>query len=394
MATFGDVTGDLDDRCRVVLGEEEDILVAESYEVSRSILTQPSTFTLKFGWGDVLRGLIAKVTPGRKFQLFVGEQCVQTGFIDGYEASSDGNSGGSLSIHGRDMLAPLHDAFIEVETSFKDSSYFDMVDQALTEVYGLEKKPELFGSNDTNLKLTTGIGVKASGPGTSTKSNTGPTAKQLKTRIGERVYEFLKRELDRAGLFLWAAGDGSFVLSAPNADKDPLYRILRQRDLPRNAVNVEQVRYRNATEGRYTDATINSRAGGRKSGRIKVSGSTTDDEMSGWFGEGSRPLVLRDVNITNTEQAEFYALRKLAETRRAGWSLTYIVAGHTIPSLQTNSRAVWAPDTTVDVQDDELGISGKFYIEKVVFKRGPATTTELTLQRPGDLVFGKVEGED
>jgi prophage tail gpP-like protein len=56
-------------------------------------------------------------------------------------------------------------------------------------------------------------------------------------------------------------------------------------------------------------------------------------------------------------------------------------------------RAVWAPDTVVRVLDDEHGISGDFWIEGVTFRGSSShgTTTELTLMRPEDLVFG--EGE-
>jgi prophage tail gpP-like protein len=385
--TFGDVTGDLDDRVRVVLNGE-DILVAETYEVQQSILTQPSHFTLRFGWGDVLKGLIAKAQPNTPFQLFVGNTPRFTGQIDGYEASGDGSGGGVLTLHGRDNLAPIHDAFITKEESFDNATYAQMADQAISEV---SADYVIYYSNDANRKLTTGIGVKptAASGADPQENTTGPTAKQLRTRIGERMYEFLKREFDRAGLFLWAAGDGSLIVSAPNGNQVPFFRIVRQRGLTRNAVNVVSFQHRNATEGRYSEATVYARGGGKKYGRTKLHGSFVDTEMQGYGIQ--RPLVLRDANVTNAEQAEFYARRKLAETRRAGWSLVYTVAGHTIPSLATGARAVWAPDTVVDVRDDELGLSGSYYLERVVFRRNPQTTTELTLMRPEDLVFATGE---
>jgi prophage tail gpP-like protein len=389
--TFGDVTGDLDDRVRVVLAGE-DILVAESYEVTKSILTQPSTFSLRFGWGDVLRGLLAKAIPNTPFQLLVGDTPCFTGALDGPEASSDASSGGTLTVHGRDALAPVHDAFITTETSYQDSTYALMVTAEIARVAtGLQ--PLIFYSNDANRKLTTGIGVKptAEPDVDPQQASTGPTAKQLRTRIGERVYEFLKRELDRAGLFLWAAGDGSFVLSEPNGNQPASYRIVRQRGQTRNAVNVISVHYKTDSAGRYSEATVYGRGGGKKFGRTKVHGSFVDEEMTGWGF--NRPLVLRDANVNNAVQAEFYARRKLAETRRAGWTLVYTVAGHTVPSLATGERAVWAPDTVVDVRDDELGLAGSYYLEKCVYRRGPQTTTELTLMRPADLVFATGESE-
>lgn len=384
MTTFGDVTGDLSDRLKCIINGTDDVVFAESYEFTRSILTQPSAFSLRLGWGATLRGLIDRVPPGTKCQLSINDAVQFTGAIDGYEATSDG-SGGSLTIHGRDALAPIHDAFVDNETSFQDSTYAEMVAEAIKE---LVPDSVLYFNNDANRKLTTGIGVKPiAQPDTDAQANpTGPIARQLKTKIGERVYEFLKRELDRAGLFLWTAGDGSFVLGAPNGNQVPFYQILRRRGATRNAVNVTSAHYKNTTEGRYTEATILGRGGGRKLGRTKNSGTFADVEMQGWFPDG-RPLVLRDSNISNNSQAEFYARRKLAETRRAGWSLVYTVAGSTIPSLANGERAVWAPDTVVNVVDDEYGLNGSYYLEKVTFRRSPQTTTELTLMRPEDLVF-------
>ena len=79
----------------------------------------------------------------------------------------------------------------------------------------------------------------------------------------------------------------------------------------------------------------------------------------------------------------------MAESRRAGFNLTYTVAGHTFPTLGTGERGVWTPDTVVDVDDDEFGLYGSFYVEQVGFRRQPQTTTELTLLRPADLVFAE-----
>lgn len=389
--TFGDVTGGLEDQVRVVVNGQT-ILVAESYEVQSSMLVQPSTFSLRFGWGDVLRGLIAMAQPGFAFQLYVGDTPQFTGQIDGFEATSDPSGGGELTIHGRDSLAPLHDAFVTSETSFANATYLDMVGGAVLAAFPNNPPITIAQSADANRKLTTGIGVVPNAdPETNAGQNpTGPTAKQLRTKIGERWYEFIKRELDRAGLFLWAAGDGTLILSQPNGNQPAAYQIVRRRGQTRNAVNVTHASYRNATEGRYTEAIIYGRGGGKKFGRTKASGSFVDTEMQG-FGF-QRPLVLRDANVNNAIQAEYYARRKLAETRRAGWQLVYQVAGHTVPSLLNGQRAVWAKDTVVRVQDDELGLDGNYYVEKVVLRRGPQTTTELTLQRPADLVFGSDEG--
>lgn len=395
MANVGDVTGDLDDRVSVRLGplapggDAFDAPILESYEVTRSLLTQPTTFSARFGWGDVARDLLDVLPPRLPFQLVVNGAVQMTGTLDGYEAS-DGGGATEITIRGRDVMAPLHDAFIRAELSLQDITYAQLAEKALDATVGAHT---LFYTNEDNRKLTTGIGVRQTGaPQTDpTQSSKGPTAKQLKAHIGDRWYEYLKRQLDRAGLFLWAGGLGEFILSEPNAAQAPAYQIVRRRGQERNAVNVIRASYRNDTVQRYSECIVHGRGGGRKFGRSKIAGSYTDQEMVAWGFD--RPLVARDVQVTNEEQAAFYARRKLAEARRAGWSLTYLVAGHTVPSLLGGERAVWAPDTVVAVDDGEYGIQGNYYIERVVFRRGPETTTELTLQRPEDLVFAIVEGE-
>jgi prophage tail gpP-like protein len=385
------VTGDLDDRVRLTFtspdGTKNDAPILESYEFTRAILTQPSAFSVRLGWGNVTKDLLSVLTPQLPTQLVIND-CIQaTGFLDDVEASGEVGAT-EISLHGRDALARMHDAFIEAELSLTDSTYAQLVERALAETTA---DWTLFYTNEDNRKLTTGIGVKQTGaPNVDpTQSSKGPVAKQLKAKIGERWYEFVKRQLDRAGLFLWCGGQGEFILTAPNANQAPIYRILRRRGQTRNEVNVISARFRNATSQRFSECKIYGRGGGKKFGRTKVSGIFVDEEMTALGLK--RPLVLHDDNVTNEEQAVFYARRKIAESIRNGWNLTYTVAGHTIPSLQTGQRAVWAPDTIVTIDDDEFGLSDNYYIEKVTFRRNPATTTELTLLRPDSLVFATGE---
>jgi len=79
-----------------------------------------------------------------------------------------------------------------------------------------------------------------------------------------------------------------------------------------------------------------------------------------------------------------------ADDRRDSWNLSYAVSGHTVPALNgrtVNDRAVWSPDTTVQVDDDEYGIYGTFYISDVQYQRdGSGTRTMLTLIDPADWV--------
>lgn len=387
MAVFETDTFGIDNPVSLRINGEE-IVYSESYDVTKSILSQPAQFSMRLGYGGIIKDLIPKVRPNSEVQLFIGDVLQMTGRIDGYEIGQD-TGGTELTVFGRDALAALHDAFIEAEFSLTDATYETIVSKALDTVVGPHT---LFFTNDANRKLTSGIGTKAVG-GDVTQRATGATQKVVRARIGERWYEYLKRQLDRAGLFLWAGGNGEFVLAEPNAKQAPAYRVIRRRDIGETILkpgNVIRVRHRNDTSCRFTEAKMYGRGGGKKFGNVKTKAVFVDSEMVAYGF--NRPLVARDTNVTNDEQAQFYARRKLAESRRQGWSLTYTLAGHMIPSLVTNTMAVWTPDTVVDVQDEELGISGNHWIERVRYARSSSgTTTEITLMRPDDLVFATGE---
>lgn len=375
------------DAVRLTLGDE-DVVIAESWEIKQSILTQPAAFSIRIGWGDVAAQLIKKYPPRTPFTLSIGNVVQQSGAIDAIRCDA-ATGATTLTIRGRDSLAPLHDAYITADESLQDATFGDVVAKALT-ASGIEDFT-LQTSNAANRKAITGVGVvQIADPDGGENPQTQKINRVLQCKVGERQYHHVKKCLDRAGLFLWASTTlNFFILSEPNAKQRPAYRIVRQRGADRNAVNVISATFNNDTAGRYSEAIVYAKGGGKKFGRVTTSGAFVDDEM---FNLGfTRPMVLKDATVTNAEQAEFYARRKLAETRRAGWQLSYTLAGHSTPSLIGGQRAVWAVDTVVEVDDEEFGLQGQFYIESVEFRRGPETTTVLTLQRPQDLIFGSDE---
>src|SRR5205085_11168261 len=97
--------------------------------------------------------------------------------------------------------------------------------------------------------------------------------------------------------------------------------------------------------------------------------------------------VFRDANVTTQDQARFYSRRKIAEARRAGWSLQYTFAGHT-SAARGGGRAVITPDLVATVTDEDFGIDEDLYIESVEYSSPPQRTT-VTMMRLEDLVFGE-----
>jgi prophage tail gpP-like protein len=214
----------------------------------------------------------------------------------------------------------------------------------------------------------------------------------VKAQVGESWYDFLRRQYKRVGLYLWCAGDGSFVLAAPDVGQPAVAAILRPEDsnavgmfLP-SKTQIVQHDYQLDLSRRHARARVWGRAGDAD-GRTKVKGQHDDAEAKELGLDPEIDSVdVHDSDVKTAKEAEFAAIRWIAEERRESFRLGYTVSGHTTPSL-LGGRAVWAPDTVVDVQDDLLELSNTFYVGSVTFS-GPPRTTRLQLHRLQDVWFG------
>jgi prophage tail gpP-like protein len=372
--------GATDDQVSLVLNGSK-VLIAESYDVDMSILSQPSRFSLRLGHGDVAKKLITQYPPNTPFQLYIGNSLQQTGFTDGFDAS--GRTATEVTFMGYDGLAPLHRGYVSADEDFSTATYSGMTRTALTNVGMDPTKLVTTGTADRSVRA--GVPIPETGPARNPDLTVGAVQQAIQARMGETWFTFLRRYFDRVGFFLWAAADGSPILSEPNSRQPPAYRIVRRRGQFAYA-NVIEPRFTNDASHRFSTVVVYNHGGGRKLGRAKSVGSATDPEMVSWGI--IRQLNIRDVNCQNEQMANFLAMRKLAEGRRAGWKLSYTMSGHTTPSLLTGGRAVWAPDTIVQVEDDEFGLNDVFWIDSVRHSRNPETTTTITLMRPVDLLFG------
>jgi prophage tail gpP-like protein len=405
---ISDVIG-VDDLVRLVLGGTT-IAIAERWDIRESILSQPPAWSIQLGWSDVAKQLIQSYPPGTPAQLFIGSALQFTGVTEARGADQPPGGGTTVIIRGRDRLKVLFKSSVRAEISCNVTTYADLVWFALQQVglvpmgSGKADPNILVRSNAANRSIKAGVPVTEILPHRTVQQilddtglggpNVGVVNTTPQAKIDETWYRFLRRHLDVAGLFLWAAADGTYVLSTPNADQKPTYRLDRLIGQPNNAgANVVGVSFEDNTEQRHSEAVIYGRGGGRIAGRGKSKGDFVDAEIQGYgFDE---PIVFRNRHVNCGAEASYFARRKIGEERRSGWHLEYTVSGHSLPFIDGPSqRAVLVPDTVVLVHDEELGFDGPFYIESVVRKRDPKTTTTIRLMRPEDLVFGADPGTD
>lgn len=391
--------GGFDDEVRLEL-DGQAIHIAESWDMVESILAQPATWSMQLGNSAVAAEIIERYPKRTPFRAFIGDTLQLSGHIDGIGARGQATQ---VLIKGRDGLADLHDSGIEQIRSFRDGTYTDIVKYAL-EAVGLDPT-KLISSNAANRKIKTGIPIaelespavsdlvlseEVSKPGEGLSVG-AVTKQEHQNQINESALAFVRRHIDRAGLFLWATADGHFVLSLPNGKQKAAYRLIRRKDGRDEGANIVDFDFMDDATHRHGIAAVYARSGGRKHGRVKISTGVTDQEMVNTpdFARGYRTVVVyRDANVQNKDQCEFFCRRKLAEERRNGYQLSYTVAGHTLPAIGGGRRAVVTPDTTIEVIDEVLGIEETMYIETVRRQRHDRTTTSLRLMRLGDLLFG------
>lgn len=412
--------GNEEDSVSLELGGER-IRVYENYEVACSIFTQPATFALRLGTGNNVAHLIERYPPHTPFRLFIGDSLIQTGWTDGFDVNSGGGIT-SMTLRGRDALAPLHDGFALAETSFAGVTYRQLVLEALMAV-GLVKtdpakssdKKKVVDEADAAEKLKSSdianrmaiAATKKTGKthvefvidpvtGLEDDKTVGPKVidHTVYVHISDRWYDFLNERISRAGLFLWAAADGTFVLSSPDRKMAPLYKVTRRRGQTRDDVNVISAHYKNDITRRYTHCKVYARGGGKKAGVAKSLGEFEDFQLSQTYGMGrSKPLVIRDIDAKDRATGDYHARRRLAEAARSGWALGYTFAGHKAPTT-TGGMGVWTPNMMVEVDDEEFGLKGIYWIESVTYRRSPETTTEVVLMDPEHLIFSNLDFPD
>jgi prophage tail gpP-like protein len=381
--------GSFDDTVRIEI-QGETITNVESYDVHVSVFTQPASFTFSVGHAGALKELLEKVKPRKQFKLFIGNKLVQTGFIDGW---SCGGVAATASIMGRDTLQDVHDSYTDAERSFTEKKHLEFVKAVLAKgvFKGADEVSlsELVEFTDDGMRTAMATG-RVPLPKSSIKEDKLIGGGPIGMRLGDRYFDFIKRILDRSGLFMYASPEGKVLITAPNKDIKPMYRLVHA-PTDGGPANVVDYNWRNSAADRAAKFVVYGRGGGRVKGSVKFRGGFVDDEMYETWGY-NRVHTFRDWHIQCNDQAQLMARRKIAEYRRRAWQLSVVVAGHTTTDVNTGKSVVWRPDTMAHFASGQLKVEDLVYIEDVRYQRSNSgTTTALRLMRPEDLVFGYEE---
>lgn len=388
-----------DDRVQIRTGDNT-LTTCTSYDVKTGIIDQPSTFSLRIGDGSLAAKLLKTYPANTAFQLLIGGAPQFSGYTEGRSSSGSANQGSELDIQGRSILAKLL-SDLEKEASFNAKTHRELVEQALSDLdiikpFSNGKRPDVLSSNGSARRQRSNLAtIKAYDADDWTDilmqpaGNEGDGYQVLRTKLAEKYFDLLRKHLDTVGLLLWDSPAGDIVVGRPNWRQAPSARLIRQ--LGRVATsNIEGHHFREDYSQRLSEVAIYGRTHGRKYNKYTVSGAFTDDEMVNLGIH--RVKVLRDVNVTSIAHAEAIAKKHLAASRRAAFTLEYQVRGHSTDSTHGGSL-IWTPDIVVDVVDEELGLSDKYYVEGCRYTRDAhGTHTTLKLLEVQTLIFGDDNG--
>lgn len=432
-----------EDDIKLVLNGET-VITAKEYVVDIAFMMVPSQFSIVIGSGTSALALMQRYPARTPFQLLVNGIVQFSGRTDGYERPSGEHT--EIRITGRDCMVPLLRNSIAHDRTFNNATFEDLARAAITGA-GLKSYTLTFDERahraavaGTPIVETTQVteqvllnfnelyAIDASGFPPGTDLNYAPfdikdkseitvdvtkTVKKIKGykaekpiewKSGTKWYAAAKKEFDRGGLFLRAGVDPKgkqenvFLLSEPSAAQTPLFGFVNTRE-PNpadNHVSVLPPHITDLTTNRCARYIVRGRTGGGKSGHQQIEGIFDDEYMIdlGYDPEFDHDVVI-DEMAKSIAQAKYLARRRCAEARRQHRVFTYRVPGrHTAPVLYNpKQRAVLVPDVCVSLKDDEHGMEGVFWIERVkhgASANGP-TFTDVTVMVPDDLVFGDGE---
>jgi prophage tail gpP-like protein len=399
-----------EDRFRLVV-DGKDCPIASRYSAAAGVFDVPSQFDMQVGHNGLLTELLHNYCEFTPFELYVNDVQVMVGDID--ELTGAGGDGTELKIDGRDRLKYIVDCEVENDEEVKDVTFAELTELAMKRV-GLGDV-SLVSDNLANRKAITGKfkiteTVKPNTEETDSEiaqtveTRTRLVHKSLELEAGSTWWDILIPQYRRGGLFLWADVFGGFVLAQPNGKQSPLGRVLRRRSGNGESGEVTilgQPDFMRSAKPRYTAVQVLGRKGSGADGRGTAKSKRLDQEMIALLnpleadrangGKRQKVKTYRDDKVKTPEQADFLALRQLADSRRNGFRLVYTVSGHTFQSITGSGRLVWQPDTVMHVVDDELGIDGPMYVDDCKYSKDVRgrTQTRVSLMRCEDLIFGE-----
>jgi prophage tail gpP-like protein len=337
----------------------------KEYSIDSDFLTPTDGWSFSFGteveWTQV-KGLLV---PDSKIQITIDGVPQLTGYIDRVRASADDSGGVTIHVEGRDILKQLVKGNIHPDTRIKNRTLQDLVESALKQLYG-DNAPTLVTDNDSNRQIITG--AKARHKHKKARKLTSEL-QWCQAHANEGAFDFCARNLRRFGLWMWAAADGTVVISSPNYDQPSSYLISRRRG--DTVAEVQSASWSYDKTNVPSHVIIRGRSSQKEFAK-KTIGATVKDPTS----TVDCPIILLHDQADTNEQAYNYAVQELYRHKQDEIVYECTLTGHRC----LHTQLVYNVDTIAHVEDDYLGVSDDFYVARRTFHKSATGGTTTTLK--------------
>jgi prophage tail gpP-like protein len=405
-------------------GGAKEISQFTEYSFGSNFLTATDGWTFTVAADDIKEIFEDALVPGAAVKLKINDIVQSSGYIDGIEKSASRSAGTEWRIEGRDRLAQAKDACADPTVSLKESMNLLDAFKLIFAPYGWDKDNQFVESNELEVALKTGETrrskrLSSAAKGFGKKRISQYKLHQYRPYMQESVLDFALRVSQRFGLYIWSSADGEkLIISEPNFDQDPIYRIFRSAQEGTNVLE-GSVRLSGVEQPSHIVADTYSRGGEFGRGRVKaiIAVQVKGFEDGRPFPQfdkykqagakvlqlpantaGFKPitlpkpriLYLHDDESHTTEHLENYVLQQLALLMRKSLTAHYKVEGH--GQLVDGAFVPWTIDTVVDVDDEVASLQEKLYVIGRTFtkSRSGGTTTDLELIRLNTMVFSDI----
>ena len=371
------------EEARIVLEDGTELKQWQSYTIDSEFLTPTDGWSFTVGDERLQSDPAYKLLqPDARVEIWIDGNLQLTGIIDLVEFSSSPDGGTTCTVQGRDVLRTLCKANIWPGFTVKGLTVFEMVNKILG-IYYQENTPTLLADNTANLSVL-GVGSKVNAKDRSAKQK--KLIERSQAHPNEGAFEFISRNIRRFGLWMWATADGGIVLSGPEYDQQPSYKIIRRRG--GRTVQWKDANYRWDRTSVPTYVYVRGKSTQKEWEKTTVFGVVQDPNRKNRIIE---PAYISHDEAKTKENAEAFARQELSKLKQNERVYTVTAVGH----KDQVTGNVFAVDTLATVDDEFTGVQETMYVMGRTFRKdlGGGTTTELRCVPLGAIQFSDVDWE-
>jgi prophage tail gpP-like protein len=358
------------DKLVLVLEDGSELDFWTQATISDDFLTPCQTMTLSIGVDEARWDIVNKIRLGDAFKVLVNGNPVMSGFLDSVDVTVDHGGGASMSVSGRDILAPVVDGNINPRMQVrKEMSLVDLAFQVFAEEFHLPIT--VFDDlNDIDRGRNISAGRKIATKSRKGKRSTKDPMKELRPHANEGGFQYFTRFAHRVGFHAWAMPDGSgVIIGTPTWDQEPLCKLLGLRGQNKGN-SIERAHGKLDLTQVPSDVWVRGKS--TKPGDKSQPIGYAHFDAAPFF----KPFYVTDAESDDKEHADTVARFILGKALRHAATYEITVRGLSDPG----SGSVYNVDTVLDVHDERAGISGLLWVEQRTFRKSRSGTyTDMKL---------------